>query len=177
MSALDLLMILLGIVIVALFTWQRMLRALFFLVIIWASTLVAALAYQEAALRTKAITGANVPLAQGLFFIGIFMLVLVIGYILVAVAFPVTHLPRLGVLDYFMGMLIGVIAAALVATVLINGWGVMVNEVWKNRQAWAQWNAPFAISMLRPWTRQVMGLYRVLFLPFFRQLPLALYPL
>jgi len=177
MTALDVLVILLGVVLVALFAWQRMVRALFFLAIIWTGTLVAGLLYQEAAFRTQVVTGSNVTLSEGLFFLGLFGLTLIVGYFLVRAAFPDTRLPRLGFLDPLMGAVIGCIIAVLVAAVLINGWGVMVSGAWQDSAAWSRWAAPFAASVLRPLTREVIAVYRVLFLPFFSEMPPALYPL
>ena len=142
MTALDVLMILLGVVLVALFAWQRMVRALTFLVVIWVATLVAALLYRAAAFRTQAVTGANVILAEGLFFVGIFSLALLVGFFAVRAAYPDTRLPRLGVLDPLMGAVIGCIIAMLVVTVLINGWGLMLNGAWKDGAAWSRWSAP-----------------------------------
>ena len=177
MGPLDLLIIFVAVGVVAFLTYQRMLRALFSLAILWTATLLSALLYKEAAYRFKAITGSNPPLAEGAFFIGLFILFFVIGYIVIYVSFPVTKLPKLGFLDYVMGFLLSLVVAAVIVALLHNAIGVMVSGRWPDHVAWVKMRNNFYASQLLPFSRAVLSLYQWLFVPFVRPLPPALTPL
>lgn len=177
MGPLDLLIIFVAMGVVAFLTYQRMARALFSLAVTWAATMLSALLYEEAAFRLKAVTGPNRSLAEGAFFMGLFVLFFVIGYIAIRAAFPVTKLPKLGILDYLMGFLLSLIIAAVIVTLLHNAIGVMVSARWVDQAAWVRMRNEFYTSPLTPFSRAVLSLYRWLFAPFLRPLPLALTPL
>lgn len=177
MGPLDLLIIFVAVGVVAFLTYQRMARALFSLAVVWAATMLSALLYEEAAFRLKAVTGPDRSLAEGAFFMGLFVLFFVIGYIVIHAAFPVTKLPKLGVLDYVMGFLLSLIVAAVIVTLLHNAIGVMVSERWKDYTAWVRMRNEFYASPLQPFSRAVLSLYRWLFAPFLNPLPPALTPL
>jgi uncharacterized membrane protein required for colicin V production len=176
MSSLDVIIILMAVGIVGFLTYQRMARGLFTLAVLWAATLLAALLHEEAAYRLQAMLGESSPLTEGLFFILLFILFLVVGYILVHVAFPVTKLPDLGILDYAMGFLLGAIVAVVFVAVVFNAIGFMVSVPWDNYTRWAGWHANFARSPLRPLARAVIQVYRWLFMLFMRPLPPVLTP-
>ena len=108
---------------------------------------------------------------------GLFVLFFVIGYIAIRAAFPVTKLPKLGILDYLMGFLLSLIIAAVIVTLLHNAIGVMVSARWVDQAAWVRMRNEFYTSPLTPFSRAVLSLYRWLFAPFLRPLPLALTPL
>ena len=113
MGPLDLLIIFVAVGVVAFLTYQRMARALFSLAVVWAATLLSALLYEEAAFRLKVMVGPNRSLAEGALFMGLFILFFVLGYVAIHVAFPVTRLPKLGILDVVMGFLLGLIVAVV----------------------------------------------------------------
>ncbi len=177
MGPLDLLIIFVAVGVVAFLTYQRMARALFSLAVVWTATMLSALSYKEAAFRLQAITGPNRSLAEGAFFMGLFILFFVVGYIVTHVAFPVMKLPKLGVLDYVMGFLLSLIVAAVIVTLLHNAIGVMVSERWRDYAAWMRMRNEFYASPLQPFSRAVLSLYRWLFAPFLNPLPPALTPL
>ena len=174
MGPLDLLIIFVAVGVVAFLTYQRMARALFSLAVLWAATMLSGLLYEEAAYRLKAVTGPNRSLAQGAFFMGLFVLFFVLGYVVIHVSFPVTKLPKLGFLDYVMGFLLSLIVAAVIVALLHNAIGVMVSERWTDYRAWAQMRNDFYASPLLPFSRTVLSVYQWLFVPFLRPLPLAL---
>jgi uncharacterized membrane protein required for colicin V production len=176
MGPLDLLIIFVAVGVIAFLTYQRMARALFSLAILWAATMLSALLYEEAAYRLKAVIGPNRSLNEGAFFIGLFILFFVLGYIAIRVSFPVTNLPKLGILDYVMGFLLSLIVAAVIVALLHNAIGVMVSARWTNQVAWMKMRNDFYASPLLPFSRSVLGLYRWLFAPFFRPLPPPLTP-
>lgn len=177
MGPIDLLVILMALGVVAFLTYQRMARALFTLGVLWAATLLSALLYEEAAFRIKALTGPNRSLTEGMMFMGLFVLFFVLGYILIKVSFPVTKLPKLGILDYVMGFLLSLIVAVVIVALLHNAVGVMVSQRWTDHTAWVRMRNNFYTSPLQPLSRLVLNIYQVLFTPFLRPLPPALTPL
>jgi uncharacterized membrane protein required for colicin V production len=176
MGPFDLLIIFVAVGIVGFLTYQRMAKALFSLAVLWAATMFGALLYKEAAYRIKAIAGPNTSLTEGAMFIGLFLLFFVVGYILIHTSFPVTKLPKIGFLDYVMGFLLGVIVAAVMVALLENAIGVMVSEQWTNYRSWASIRGDFTASPLRALSRNILNIYRWLFVPFFRALPPILIP-
>jgi uncharacterized membrane protein required for colicin V production len=177
MTAYDWIIIFVGVGLIALFTLEGMLRALFGLVILWAATLMSALAYGEVAYRLQAITGPNRILARGIIFDVLLLLVFVAGYIIVRVAFPVTKLPKLGVLDTVMGFLLGGVVAIIFMSLLVNSIGVMVAEQWtSDPNGWAMLHFHYLSSDLRPYTSPVLSGYSLLFPIFFPGLPPVLIP-
>ncbi|MBN2394241.1 MAG: CvpA family protein [Anaerolineae bacterium] len=177
MGPLDLLIIFVAIGVVAFLTYQRMARALFSLAVLWAATMLSGVLYEEAAYRFKAVTGANPSLAEGAFFMGLFILFFVLGYVMICVSFPVTKLPKLGFLDYVMGFLLGLVVAVVIVALLHNAIGVMVSERWPDYNAWVQMRNDFYASPLVPFSRAVLSIYGWLFTPFLGPLPPALNPL
>lgn len=177
MGSVDLLIIFVALGVVAFLTYQRMARALFSLAVLWAATMMSAVLYEEAAYRMKAVTGPNRSLTEGAMFMGLFILFFVVGYILIHVSFPVTKLPKLGILDYVMGFLLSLIIAAVIVALLHNAIGVMVSQRWTDNLAWVRMRNNFYASPLQPFSRSVLSIYRWLFAPFLRPLPLALTPL
>lgn len=177
MGPIDLLIIFFAVGVVSFLTYQRMAKALFALVVLWSATMLSALLYKEAAYRIKAVAGPNTSATEGLMFIGLFILFFVIGYVVVHASFPVTKLPKLGFLDFVMGFLLGAIIAAVIVALFQNAVGVMVREQWTNYNSWANIRRDFMTSPLRPLSRQLLGIYRWLFAPFFRTLPPVLTPL
>jgi uncharacterized membrane protein required for colicin V production len=176
MGPLDMLIIFVAVGVVAFLTYQRMARALFSLAILWAATMLSAFLYEEAAYRIKAVTGPNRSITEGALFIGLFFLFFIVGYVLIHASFPVTKLPKLGILDFVMGFLLGLIVAAVVVALLHNAIGVMISTRWTDQRAWMQMRANFYASPLLPFSRTVLSFYRWLFAPFLNPLPAALTP-
>lgn len=177
MGPLDLLIIFVAVGVVAFLTYQRMARALFSLGVLWVATLLSALLYEEAAFRLKAVLGPNRSLNEGAFFMGLFILFFVGGYVVIHASFPVTKLPKLGILDYLMGFLLSLIIAVVIVALLHNAIGVMVRDRWTNQMAWANMRNGFYASPLQPLSRMILSAYRWLFVPFINPLPPALMPL
>lgn len=177
MTQYDWLLIFLGGFIVVFLTIQRMARALFTLAITWAATLMSAVLYREAAYRIQAVAGKNPPLVRGIMFDVLLVIFVVVGFILIKVAFPVTKLPKLGILDHIMGAVLGAIVAIVIVALITNSMGVMVMDRWEaNEEGWAKLRTTYMRSGLRPITSPFLSAYSYLFYPFFRTLPPALTP-
>jgi uncharacterized membrane protein required for colicin V production len=177
MTAYDWLLIFLGVGLVVMFTFERLVRALFALIIVWAATLAAAALYRQVAFRIQAATGPNPTLNRGLVFDALLAMIVVAGYVVIRLAFPVTKLPKIGILDHLMGLLLGAIVAILVVSLLVNSMGVMVMERWStDAAAWQSLRLAYQGSGLRPFTSQVLAIYAWAFVPFFSGLPPVLLP-
>lgn len=177
MTQYDWLLIFLGGLIVVFLTIQRMAQALFALGITWAATLMSAVLYREAAYRIQAIAGDNPTQVRGIMFDVLLVIFVIVGYILIKLSFPVTKLPKLGILDNLMGLVLGVIVAILLVALLTNSMGVMVMDRWEtNEDGWAQFRTTYLRSGLRPITSPFLAAYSWLFTPFFRTLPPVLVP-
>lgn len=177
MTQYDWLLIFLGIGIVVFFTFQRMVRGLFSLAVLWSVTLASAVLYREAAFRVQAVAGKNPSLVQGVMFDLLLVVFFVGGYVILKLAFPVTKLPKLGVLDNLMGMLLGAIVAAVLIALLVNSMGVMIGERWEtNPQGWGTLRASYYGSGLRGYTTPVLSVYSWAFYPFFGRIPPILVP-
>lgn len=172
MTAYDWIIVFFGIGLVLLFTFERMLRALLGLVILWAATLMSALSYERVAYLLQAVTGPNRVLARGIFFDVLLVLVFLVGYIVIRLAFPVTKLPKLGVLDSLMGFLLGCVIAAIFVSLLVNSIGAMVVDRWTtDPNGWAMLRYTYLSSGLRPYTAPILTSYSLLFAFFFQRLP------
>ncbi len=177
MTAYDWLLIFLAGGLVVLFTYVRMVRALLTLFILWLSTFLSALLYREVVFRMQAVTGRNPVLARGVVFDILLILFLVVGYVLVSVSFPVTRLPKLGIFDNLMGLVLGAMVAVVLVALLVNSMGVMVVERWEgNESGWANLRTSYLRSGLRPLTSPIVAAYARLFVPFFGGMPPVLYP-
>jgi hypothetical protein len=177
MTSIDWLLIFLGVGIVVLMTFARLMRGVFTLVALWAASLLSGVLYPEVAFRLQVLSGDNPVLFRGIVFDALLVIFVVVGFILTRVAFPVTRLPKLGVLDNFGGLLMGIVIAIVLISLLNNSFGVMVIEQWENDQAgWARLRTVYLASNLRVYTTSVLRIYGWLFAPFFGGLPPALYP-
>ncbi len=176
MGPVDLLILLVAAGVVFFLTYARMAKALFSLAVLWAATMFSLLLYKEAAYRIKAIAGPNRSLTEGIMFIALFVLFFVIGYVAIHSAFPVTKLPKLGILDYLLGLLLGLIVAAVMVALFHSALGVMVSERWTDPRSWSTWRNNYLASPLRPFSIGLLSFYRWLFAPFFRALPPILTP-
>lgn len=176
MQPTDIMLIFVGIIMVVFLAYQRMARALFALGVLWTATMMSGLLYEEAAFRIQAIAGNNPSLTEGLMFAGLLTLIFIVGYILICASFPETRLPKIGFLDVLMGFFLGIIVAVIFVALLQNALGVMVRERWTDSASWRIWRSFFVRSPLRTLLRQMLSLWRVLFIPFFRTLPPALTP-
>ena len=177
MTSYDWLLIFLGAGLIVIFTFEGLVRALFALFSVWSATLAGAVLYREATFRLQAVTGPNTTLNHGILFDILLIIVLVVGYIAIRLAFPVTKLPKIGILDHLMGMLLGAMVAILLISLLVNSMGVMVMERWvTDDESWQSLRTAYLGSGLRPFTSQVLGIYGWAFVPFFRGLPPVLLP-
>jgi len=177
MTSVDWLLIFLGVGVVVFFAVAGLMRALFTAAALWALTLLSAATYRQVAFRVQAIGGPNPSLFHGIVFDALLVILLVVSYILIHVAFPDTKLPKLGFLDNLLGMIVGVVIAVILVSLLLNSMGAMVAERWvTNETGWASLRAQYLGSGLRPHTSSVMAAYGWLFALFFRGLPPVLFP-
>ncbi len=172
MTEYDWLLIFFGAGLVVFLSFQGMARALFSLVLVYLATFASALLYREAAFRTQAIIGSNTVLAEGVMFDFLLVVFFVAGYAMLKLAFPVTKLPNIGVLDYVMAFFVGIIVAVLVVALIANSLGVMTREQWDdNTQGWVALQWRYRHSGLRPYTRDIISTFGWAFVPFFPGLP------
>ncbi|HOT91616.1 MAG TPA: CvpA family protein [Anaerolineae bacterium] len=176
MGPADLLILLVAAGVVFFLTYARMAKALFSLAILWAATMFSLLLYKEAAYRIQAVAGPDTSVTEGLMFIALFALFFGLGYAAIHAAFPVTKLPKLGILDPLMGLLLGIIVAAVMVALFQSAIGLMVSERWTNPRTWITWRNNYLASPLRPFSIKLLSLYRWLFAPFFRIPPPILTP-
>jgi hypothetical protein len=177
MTSYDWLLVFVGAGVIVLCVFDRLVRSLFTLVALWAGTLLSAAVYSDVVFRLKAVTGSNPILSRGLVFDILLVLFVIVSYVLVRVAFPVTKLPKIGILDHLMGLVIGVVVACILVALIVNSMGVMVQERWEtNEDGWAKLRASYLGSGLRPYTSQILAGYSWAFVPFFRGLPAVLVP-
>jgi uncharacterized membrane protein required for colicin V production len=177
MTAYDWLIIFVGVGLIVFFTFERALRALFGLVVLWAATLLSAVTYREAAYRLQALTGPNRVMWRGILFAIFLVLAFGIGHIVVRLAFPVTKLPKLGALDHVIGFLLGCLIAVIFMSLLVNSIGAMVVEHWiSDPNGWVALRTSFLNSGLRPYTSPVLAGYSTLFPMFFQGMPPVLIP-
>ena len=177
MTSIDWLLIFLGVGVVVFFAVAGLLRAFFAAIILLAVTLLSAATYTDVAFRVQAIGGENLSLFHGIVFDAMLVIFLVVGYILVYIAFPDTKLLKLGLLDNLLGMVVGVVIAVVLVSLLLNSLGAIVAERWvTNETGWASLRAQYFGSGLRPYTSSVLSAYGWLFALFFRGLPPMLFP-
>ena len=176
MSPIDLLLITIGIGLALFLAYQRMARALFALGVLWVVSLISGLLTELASPRLATITGVPLTIVAGLMSIVFFVIFFAIGYALIAVSFPDTRLPKIGALDVLMGLLLGIIVAAIFVALLQNAVGLMVSQQWADVRQWNVWRSYYARSPLLPILQTLLRLWRQLLAPFFRTLPPVLTP-
>lgn len=177
MTSVDWLLIFLGAGIVIFMTFARLVRGVFAVVAVWSTTLMSAALYREAAFRMQALAGDNLILFRGIVFAALLVILFVVGLILTWVAFPVTKLPKMGLLDNLGGLLLGAVVAVVLVSLINNSLGLMVIERWNvNEDGWLRLRTTYYASQIRPYTIDALRIYRWLFVPFFDGLPPALVP-
>lgn len=177
MTPFDFLLIIFGVGIVVFGAFQRMLRMLFMLAVVWLATYLGALFYEMVTVPVSAVASNNPTVVEGMVFLVLFMLLTIAGYAVSRLAFPITKLPKIGFLDVLMGGLIGAAVAALVLSLVFNTLGFMVNERWEvQTQTWYSLRSQFLGARLLPYIRQVMNYYAWTFTFFYREFPAVLVP-
>ena len=166
MSSLDILLIMLGLFVVVLCLYGRFVRALMLLVGAYIATLAGVLLYKMAAFRLQAV-GHNQMWFEGMVFLLIFFVILLAFFLISRSAYPDTTLPTLGVLDYFLGALVGILVAGVVMVMTYQGLGVMVSEYWEPYSTFANISALHGGLHLAPLLRTFLSFYGYLFYPFF----------
>ncbi len=167
MTPFDGLLIFLALGFVAWQVYQRTIRAALNVFSLYIATGAAGLLYQPFAVYTKAIKMGAVSVREGVEFIFLVALFYLGMYLFLLWAFPDTHLPKLGFLDYVFGGLIGLISGTLVLTLLFLGLGLAVSMQWVNLERWSFYYDLYTRSGLRPFTNMVLNVYRPLLYPFF----------
>ena len=177
MTPFDLLLIIFGVGIVIFGAYQRMLRTLFMLIVIWLAAFLGALSYEYVTVPVQALATNNPIAVKGMVFLVLFLLFTIAGYVISRLAFPVTKLPKIGFLDVLAGGLIGIVVAAVMLSLIFNTLGFIVSERWETQTtAWISLRSQFLGARLLSYVRQVMNIYVRTFTPFFRDLPPVLIP-
>jgi uncharacterized membrane protein required for colicin V production len=177
MTPFDLLMIIFGVGIVIFGAYQRMLRTLFMLIVIWLAAFLGALAYEYVTVPVQALAPNNPTAVKGMVFLVLFLLFTIAGYVISRLAFPITKLPKIGFLDVLAGGLIGIVVAAVMLSLIFNTLGFIVSERWETQTTtWISLRSQFLSARLLSYVQQVMNVYARTFTPFFRDLPPVLIP-
>jgi len=166
MGAMDIFFILLGLTFVALGFYFRFLRSLAMLLGTYIASLSAVLLYREAAYRLQAIGGVS-SLFDGIVFLALFFLVLIVFLIIMHVAYPDMSLPKLGFVDSLLGGLVGIVVGILSMAMLYAGFSVIVSQHWDPYASFASLYSLHAGMRLGPILRIVRSIYAYLFYPFF----------
>ncbi len=174
MTALDVLLIIVGI---GLATWgatQRTVKMLLawlgLYLSAWLAGLIALLiaAFYDLAIRISAAlgaTGTSVVNLQAIMFIT-FVVAFFIAYEQI-LCFSMEE-PRalLGPLDFVLGGILGLGLAIVILALLANFWGTITTTPWNNLALWQSARAAFTQSALWPHLRPVMDIYRKVLLIF-----------
>jgi uncharacterized membrane protein required for colicin V production len=163
---LDALLVLLGVLLIALCLYRRFIGAVFLLAGAYVSTLVALLSYQEVAYRLQAI-GNNTIWFEGLVFIFLYLLTLVIFFVGSRVAYPDTSTPKLGFLDALLGAVVGFPVAVVSMALVYRAFGYMVSQRWEPFQTYSSVFVAWAGSRIGPMVDQLFSAYLYLIYPFF----------
>ncbi|MGC9399203.1 MAG: CvpA family protein [Anaerolineae bacterium] len=163
---LDALFILLGLLLVVLGVYRRFIGALFLLGGVYVATLVTALSYEEVAYRLLAI-GKGAIWFEGLMFIVVYLLVLVIFFVVSLVAFPDTSFSKLHFLDPLLGGALGAVAGAITISLVYRGVGYMISQTWEPFNSYSNIYGMWAGSRLGMIISQLSAPYYYLLYPFF----------
>lgn len=147
--------------------YQRTVRAALNVFSLYVATGAAGLLYRPMAVYTKAIKMGAVSVREGVEFLFLIVLFYLGMYLFLLWAFPDTHLPKLGFLDYVFGALIGLISGALLLALLMQSLEVAVSMQWVNLERWTFYYDLYSTSGLRPFVDAILSVYRPLLFPFF----------
>lgn len=175
MTALDGLLILIGLIVIIMCTMDGVLRAAVMLVSFYLFTTATGLltlateAIRSVAVALASVVGGQVPsliMIQTIVFAVLTVPLFVGSYFIGKMIFRETALPKLQVLDNILGAIAGFVLALLIMALIYNTWGVAVSVRWHNVQAWRAMRTAYAASFLRPYMREVLISYKPLLLMF-----------
>jgi uncharacterized membrane protein required for colicin V production len=129
----DALLVTLGLIMLGLCIYRRFIGSLLLLAGAYVGLLIALISYEEVAYRMDAI-GEGALWFEGLVFIVIYLLALIVFFIVSRVAFEDTSIPRLKFFDSLLGALVGVVVGAITMVVVYRGIGYMVSGPWSAQQ-------------------------------------------
>ena len=163
---LDSLLALLGMLLIGLGIYRRFIGAAFLLAGVYVATLISAISYRAAAYRLKAI-GHEAIWFKGLIFIILYLLTLLIFFIATRIAFPDTSLPKWRFLDPLLGLVLGVLTAAISLALVYRAFGYMVSQEWEPFATYSQLYVTWAGSRIGPLVDRLLSVYLYLLYPFF----------
>ena len=175
MTALDGLLILIGLVVIIMCTMDGVLRAVVMLVSFYLFTTATGLltlateAIRGVAIALVSVVGGRVPsliMVQTIVFAVLTVPLFVGSYFIGKMIFKETSLPKLQVLDNILGAVVGIVLAVLIMALIYNTWGVAVSVQWSNAQAWRSMRMAYFASFLRPYMREVLVSYQPLLVMF-----------
>jgi|GEM_PF-851837 len=175
MTALDGLLILVGLIVIIVCAMDGVLRALVMLVsfyLISTATGLVTLAtdvLHGIAGSIASVTGSSVPnivVTQTFVFVVLTAPLFIGAYFIGKVIIEDTTLPKLQVLDNILGAIIGIVLALLIMALIYNTWGAAVSVRWNNVQAWNSMWMAYANSWLRPHLREILVTSRPIYIVF-----------
>lgn len=163
---LDALLVLLGLLLIILSLYRRLIGTVFLLAGAYIATLISALAYEEVAYRLQAI-GHNTLWFEALMFILLYLSILFVFFIVSRIAYPDTSLPKIGFLDPLFGAILGVPVAVVSIALVYRGMGYMVSEIWQPFDTYSNVYTMWAGSRIGPLADRFLSAYLYLIYPFF----------
>jgi uncharacterized membrane protein required for colicin V production len=163
---LDALLVLLGLLLIILGIYRRLIGAAFLLAGTYVATLISALAYEEVAYRLQAI-GHNTLWFEALVFILLYLSILLVFFIVSRIAYPDTSIPKIGFLDAVLGAVVGIPIAIASMAMVYRGIGYMVSEMWQPFDTYSNIYTMWASSRIGPLANSFLSAYLYLIYPFF----------
>jgi uncharacterized membrane protein required for colicin V production len=161
LTALDILLILLFIIVCFWAVIRGLLRQLMSLAVFYLATVVAGLFYPYAALFVTAIGGKTPTLTQVVMFWVLFLTVTIVLEVMLRRGFPDVRLPKLGLLDNVLALLPGILCAFIVVGLVLTSMGYAPVRTWGRGLAYLRVATAYGYerAALRPLIAQFFSLY------------------
>ncbi len=163
---LDAILILLGVLLLGLCIYRKLVGAAFLLGGVYVSTLISALFYEDVAYLLNAI-GKGAIWFKGLVFLLVYLLVLAIFFVVNRISYPDTSLPKLRFLDPLLGAVVGLPVAVVSMALVYRAFGYMVSQQWEPFATYSNLYMAWAGSRIGPLVDRLLSAYLYLIYPFF----------
>lgn len=171
MNGLDIFLILVIVVMCGLAIYQRLIRQLMGLGVVYIATVGAGLTYKLGATLTQVIGGLT-PLGKFVSFWVMFAIFAITLSIMLKKGFEDVRLPKLGVLDNLLALLPGVICALIIASLLLTTIGYAGSQYWEGLSGLgALFARGYHTSGLQPLLSQFLNYYLMTHFLWFQRAP------
>ena len=160
MNGLDILLILIFVAICGWAIYQRFLRQLMSVAVLYVATVAAGLGYPYVA-RFATVIGAETTLGQMIVFWVVFAAVAVALEALLRKGFSDVRLPKIGFLDNLFAVVPGIVCGVIIVTLVLTSLGFSTTESWGEALSFARQGvfSGYNGSGLRPLLSQLLRLY------------------